>query len=152
MIRILPGLGSLTNCTRRGLALIAAMAVIGAGTATMAEDTPARSVHPPKEDSGINHRDLGTRTRREAKPHGTAKLHEFLEYHPKLANSLRHDPNLLEDKAFLRKHRRLREILEAHPEAGRELRARLLAKRHAVKARRTHRPQPQHKERKAPPS
>ena len=48
---------------------------------------------------------------------------DFLDSHPSMAERLRHNPNLVNDRQFLTNHEDLRDFLRNHPDLSRSLRS-----------------------------
>ena len=61
------------------------------------------------------------RDRQERMEDEVRQFHKFLNSHPKVATELRKDPELAENKRYLKKHPELASFLKHHPAIKREL-------------------------------
>lgn len=80
---------------------------------------PEVSEHPPQgQPEGREHRSRG-----ELRPRDRRSLEAYLDTHWETARILYQQPELINDRQFLRDHRALRDWLAEHPRAARVIRA-----------------------------
>jgi hypothetical protein len=86
--------------------LLALVPLLWVGTTMSGQTAPAQQGAPPTQDA----RDNDT-TRSEL-----AGMDRFLDSHPEIAEQLRKDPSLINNREFLEKHSALQDYLKEHPQ------------------------------------
>jgi hypothetical protein len=90
--------------------LLALVPLLWVGTTMSGQTAPAQQGAPPTQDA----RDNDT-TRSEL-----AGMDRFLDSHPEIAEQLRKDPSLINNREFLEKHPALQDYLKEHPQLNAE--------------------------------